>query len=104
MPGVETLHRHLVLNYLAPGGRGETLLVPFELFALLMDLKSGLQLVDTMSDNVFANLGVFTQRLAQEDERQLFAWNPVDDEVVYELGIQRSDQSQEIRFRHAMAQ
>jgi hypothetical protein len=104
MPGFETLHRHLVLRYLAPGGRGETLLIPFELFALLMDLKGGLQLVDTMSDNIFANLGVFTQRLAQENECQLLAWNPVDEELVYELSIHPSDRGQEIRIRNLTAQ
>jgi len=100
-PGLKTLHRHLVLNYRTGSGRVESLIVPFELFALLMDLKDGVQLVDTLSDDVFANVGVFTQRLAQEDERRLLAWNPVTEDVVYELAIQSSDSGQVIRLRSA---
>ncbi len=96
--GLETLHRHFALSYRTGGSLEELLIVPFELFALLMDLKDGVQLVDTLSDDVFANLGVFTQRLAQEDERRLLAWNPVTAEVVYELGIRSSDSGQVIQL------
>lgn len=99
--GLETLHRHLVLSYRTAAGHEESLIVPFELFALLLDLKDGVQLVDTLSDDVFANLGVFTQRLAQEDERRLLAWNPVTAEVVYELGIRSSDSGQVIQLGSA---
>ena len=64
--GLETLHRHLILTYTADDDRTERLMIPLELFTLLMDLKDGGQLLDVLSDDVFANLGVFTQRLAQE--------------------------------------
>jgi hypothetical protein len=94
--GLETLHRYLVLSYRAGSGRAESLTVPFELFALLIDLKDGVQLIDTLSDDVFANLGVFTQRLAQEDERHSLAWNPITEETVYELGIRLSEKAQVI--------
>lgn len=94
--GLETLHRYLVLSYQAIGGRKEPLTIPFELFALLLDLKDGMQLIDTLSDDVFANIGVFAQRLAQEDERHSLAWNPVAEETVYELGIRLSDKGQVI--------
>jgi hypothetical protein len=90
-----------MLSYRASSGRTEALTVPFELFALLMDLKDGVQLIDTLSDDVFANLGVFTQRLAQEDERNLLAWNPITEETVYELGIRFSDRGQVIRLAPA---
>jgi hypothetical protein len=103
-PGLETLHRHLVLSYRTVDGRDESLIIPLELFALLMDLKDGVQLVDTLSDDVFANLGVFTQRLAQEDERLLLAWNPVTDDVVYELGIRSGDAGQVIQLVPTMSQ
>jgi hypothetical protein len=52
-----------------------------------MDLAEGVQILDAFSDDVFANLGVFTQRLAQEDERSLQAWNPADENKVYNVAI-----------------
>ena len=79
-PGLETLHRYLTLSYRAVDGRTERLTVSLELFALLMDLAEGAQILDAFSDDVFANLGVFTQRLAQENERSLHAWNPAADD------------------------
>jgi hypothetical protein len=85
--GLETLHRHLVLSYRALDGRVEQLTISLELFSLLMDLAEGVQILDAFSDDVFANLGVFTQRLAQEDERSLYAWNPADESKVYNLAI-----------------
>lgn len=87
MAGLETLHRFLVLSYEPDHGGVEELLVPLELYSLLMDLADGVQILDAFSDDVFANLGVFTSRLAQEDERQLNAWNPVDSDVVRHLGV-----------------
>jgi hypothetical protein len=95
-PGLETLHRYLTLSYRAVDGRTEQLTVSLELFALLMDLAEGVQILDAFSDDVFANLGVFTQRLAQEDERSLHAWNPAADNRVLEIGIQHSEAVQTI--------
>ena len=78
--GLETLHRSLTLRYQAASGWTEDLTVSLELFALLMELAEGGQILDAFSDDVFANLSVFTQRLVQEDERSLRAWNPADEE------------------------
>tara|TARA_R110002124_G_scaffold16882_6_gene71416 strand:- start:26952 stop:30932 length:3981 start_codon:yes stop_codon:yes gene_type:complete len=85
--GLETLHRFLVLRYEPDHGESEELIVPLELYSLLMDLEDGVQILDAFSDDVFANLGVFTSRLAQEDERRLNAWNPVESDIVREIGV-----------------
>jgi hypothetical protein len=87
MAGLETLHRFLLLSYQPDHGGAEELVVPLELYSLLMDLADGVQILDAFSDDVFANLGVFTSRLAQEDERSLKAWNPVQGEVVQKLSV-----------------
>jgi hypothetical protein len=88
LAGLETLHRFLILRYEPDRGGIEELLVPLELYGLLMDLADGVQILDAFSDDVFANLGVFTSRLAQEDERALNAWNPADSERVHHLDIE----------------
>lgn len=85
--GMETLHRYLTLRYSSDHGGIDELRIPLELYSLLMDLADGVQILDAFSDDVFANLGVFTSRLAQEDERALNAWNPADSEKVHHLGI-----------------
>ena len=85
--GLETLHRQLTLNYQTADGRIELLAISLELYSLLMDLADGVQILDAFSDDVFANLGVFTQRLAQEDERSLRVWNPADEDKIYDISI-----------------
>ena len=40
-PGLETLHRHLILSYRISDGRKERLLVPLDLFTLLREFASG---------------------------------------------------------------
>jgi len=102
--GLETLHRHLTLTYRSDKHRRtERLTVSLELYALLMDLADGVQILDAFSDDVFANLGVFTQRLAQEDERALRAWNPADEDRMYDIGIARCEAGQTIVLRPAEA-
>ncbi|ANL49726.1 serine/threonine protein kinase/NERD domain-containing protein (plasmid) [Rhizobium phaseoli] len=90
-PGLETLHRFLRLSYRPQNGPVEWLDVSLELFGLLMELADGSQIMDAFSDDVFANLGVFTQRLAQEDERALSAWNPAEETAVFSIGIESRD-------------
>jgi serine/threonine protein kinase len=85
---METLHRYLTLRYTSDQGGIDELRIPLELYCLLMDLADGVQILDAFSDDVFANLGVFTSRLAQEDERALNAWNPADTGKVHNLGIE----------------
>jgi hypothetical protein len=54
-----------------------------DLFHLLLQLADGYQLGDVSTDDTFANLSIFVQRLVREDERELLAWNPMQDERVY---------------------
>lgn len=99
--GLETLHRHLSLSYQSLDGRREYLTISLELYALLMSLAEGAQILDAFSDDVFANLGVFTQRLAQEDERSLWAWNPADENHVYEITVDVTGARQALTLRPA---
>lgn len=80
-PGVETLHTHVILTYKFETGHDEELAINAELFHLLMELKDGYQISDTQSDDVFANLSIFKQRLSQEGDRTLMAWNPLEGRV-----------------------
>jgi serine/threonine protein kinase len=79
--GLERLHTRVVLSYRYQDGRSEKLLISAELFHLLMELKDGYQLSDARSDEIFAHLSIFQQRLAQEDDSQLFASSPLDERV-----------------------
>ena len=101
--GLETLHRYLTLRYAPAVGPAERLDVSLELFALLIDLADGVQIMDAFSDDVFANLSVFTQRLAQEDERSLSAWTPVDEGTVFTIGIEQRNAGQTILMTREVA-
>jgi hypothetical protein len=87
--GLETLHRYLVLSYDMLHGAPEELIVSLELYTLLMELADGVQILDAFSDDIFANLSVFTRRLAQEDERALRAWNPAAGDTVHRLSVEQ---------------
>jgi len=76
--GFGTLHTHVKLTYRFDAGHEEPLALGAELFETLMELKHGYQLSHVGADEVFANLAIFRQRLAQEGDRSLYAWNPVD--------------------------
>jgi len=101
MPGLSILHRYLTLRYMTSDDHFESLRISLELFALLMDLADGVQILDAFSDDVFANLGVFTQRLAQEDERSLIAWNPADESRIYKIEIESREVGQTVVLRPA---
>lgn len=88
------LPRRLNLVYRAANGREDVLSMGYELFHTLLSLASGEQLSELRSDDLFANLAIFTQRLAKEDEGHLLAWNPKSDSTLYRLGIQRSTSRQ----------
>jgi len=79
---IDHLHTQAVLTYAFANGHQERLLMSLTLFALLLDIHDGYQLTSKLSDDVFANLSIFSQRLAQEDERSLFAWNPSGSGVI----------------------
>lgn len=84
------LPRRLNLVYRAADGREDVLSMGYELFHTLLSLASGEQLSELRSDDLFANLTIFTQRLAKEDEGHLLAWNPKSDATLHRLSIQRS--------------
>ncbi len=85
---VPRLARQLRLTFERQNADGtESLPMNYQLFATLLQLESGEQLADTRSDDLFANLQIFTQRLALECSRSLFAWNPKEDEKVFTLSL-----------------
>lgn len=94
--GLETLHTHLELTYRYKDDGEERLLMGAELFHILLELKDGMQLSDAASEDVFANLAIFTQRLAQEDSRELYAWNPIEDDKIFRVSVKMVDEIQKI--------
>jgi hypothetical protein len=92
---VPRLARQLRLKFTRHEDGGEEILpMGYQLFAILLQLESGEQLADTRSDDLFANLQIFTQRIAQESSRSLFAWNPKEDEKVFHLNLEKRDDHQ----------
>ncbi|HKZ85882.1 MAG TPA: NERD domain-containing protein [Anaerolineae bacterium] len=84
--GVERLHRQAFLVYRYRNGRNEERLrLGAELFHLLLELADGYQLGDVSTDDTFAHLSIFVQRLVREDERELLAWNPMQDAAIYQV-------------------
>ena len=79
------LHRQAVLVYQYRDGREERLHLGLELFHLLLELSDGYQLGDVSTDDTFAHLSIFVQRLVSENERELFAWNPMQEENIYRI-------------------
>jgi len=86
VPSVARLHRHVFLVYRYREHGEERLRLGAELFHLLLELNEGYQLGDVSTDDTFANLSIFVQRLVREDERDLFAWNPMQDDRIYHVG------------------
>jgi hypothetical protein len=82
---LERLHRQAVLTYHYRDGNEERLQLGAELFHLLLELADGYQLGDTSTDDTFAQLSIFVQRLAREDHQGLMAWNPLQDEEIYKI-------------------
>lgn len=89
--GLEALHTHLLLIYRDAAGGEERLPVGLELFHLLLALKDGAQLVGTGQEGMFAHLEIFTQRLAQEDARELHGWHPGDEGSVFRVRVEARD-------------
>lgn len=84
--GIERLHRQVSLIYQYRDGPEEKLRLGAELFHLLLELADGYQLGDVSTDDTFSHLSIFIQRLVREDERELLAWNPMQDQQVYQVG------------------
>ena len=83
--GVARLHRHAFLIYRYRDGREERLRLGAELFHLLLELSDGYQLGDISTDDTFAHLSIFIQRLVREDENEMMGWNPMQDESIYRI-------------------
>jgi serine/threonine protein kinase len=83
--GIERLHRQAFLTYRYRSDRKERLRLGAELFHLLLELADGYQLGDVSTDDTFSHLSIFVQRLVREDERELLAWNPMQDEDIFKI-------------------
>lgn len=86
--GLDRLHRNVFLIYRYRDGHKERLRLGAELFHLLLELSDGYQLGDDSTDDTFAHLSIFVQRLVREDHRQLYAWNPMRESTFYEVSAQ----------------
>lgn len=82
---MDRLHRHASLIYRFRSGAEERLIMGAELFHLLLELSDGYQLGDVSTDDTFANLSIFVQRMIREDERELLAWNPMKEDSLYKV-------------------
>ena len=89
--GLEALHTHLLLIYSYAAGGEEQLPIGLELFHLLLALHEGSQLAGAGQEGVFAHLGIFTQRLAQEDARELHGWHPGNEAAVFRVSVVARD-------------
>ena len=97
--GLDRLHRHVFLIYRYLDGREERLRLGAELFHLLLELSEGYQLGDVATDDAFAHLSIFVQRLVQEDHRRMFAWNPMREDAIFEVSAQNDDAAPDPRQR-----
>ncbi len=86
--GVGRLHRQATLVYRYGDGGEERLRLGAELFHLLLELSEGYQLGDASTDDTFAHLSIFVQRLEREDDRRLLAWNPMREDAIYEIAAE----------------
>ena len=90
--GLDRLHRQAILVYRYGDGHEERLRLGAELFHLLMELSEGYQLGDASTDDTFAHLSIFVQRLEREDDRRLLAWNPTREDVMYEIAAESASE------------
>ena len=96
---VDRLHRHVLLIYRYEGGREETLRIGAELWYLLLELEAGYQLGDAATEDTFAHLSIFVQRLVQEDERRMMAWSPMAEETIYNVSAELIEGAADARQR-----
>lgn len=90
--GQDLLQRYVSLIYTYRDGREERLRLGVDLFHLLVELNDGYQLGDVASDDTFAHLSIFVQRLVQEDHQRTLAWNPMCEDRIFEI-VARSEDS-----------
>lgn len=92
--GIEVLHTHMLLSYEHEARKYE-LRLGAELFDLLLRVKDGEQLCDSRSEAMFSNLSIFTQRIAQENDVLMRAWNPLAD-TSFEIQAQKNEKSPQV--------
>ena len=95
--GLDRLHRQAFLIYRYCDGQQERLRLGAELFHLLLELSEGYQLGDVSTDDTFAHLSIFVQRLVRENDRRLFAWNPMREETIFEISARVTDVGSQLR-------
>lgn len=100
---IDRLHRQAFLIYQYRSGEEEKLRLGAELFHLLLELSDGYQLGDVSTDDTFAHLSIFVQRLIREDERELLAWNPMRDDRLYKISTQVTDHHSAARQRMVLS-
>ena len=83
--GMDHLHRAVFLVYRYKNGDVEKLRLGADLFHLLLDLGDGFQLGDVSTDDTFAQLSIFVQRLVREHHRRAIAWNPMKEDAIFEV-------------------
>jgi len=86
---VDELHRAVQLVYEYEDGDQERLPMSAELFHRLLRMSEGYQLADISMDDTFARLSIFLQRIAREGDREVMAWNPMRDESVFRISVER---------------
>ena len=89
--GLDRLHRQVFLTYRYLDGREERLRLGAELFHLLLELSDGYQLGDVATDDAFAHLSIFVQRLVQEEYRGVFAWNPMREDTLFDPSVRMDE-------------
>ena len=85
---LDRLHRQAFLIYRYRRGGEERLRLGADLFHRLLELSDGYQLGDVSTDDTFAHLSIFVQRLVREDDRKVLAWNPMQDEAIYKVSAE----------------
>ncbi len=97
--GLDRLHRHAFLIYRYHNGREERLRIGADLFHLLLELNEGYQLGDVASDDTFAHLSIFVQRLVYEDHRKMLAWSPMREGKIFEIAAKFDEAKSDPRQR-----
>ena len=95
--GSDPLHRQALLIYRYRNGEKESLRLGANLFHLLLELNDGYQLGDVATDDTFAHLSIFVQRLVREDHRRLLAWNPMREDAIFEVSARIDDRGSDPR-------
>lgn len=95
---IEYLHNHLILKYTYDNGSNELLHLNSDLFELLMSIEEGYQLSDMGSDESFANLSIFKQRLSQESQHELYAYNPANRDSIFRIFITKGPDGQLLKI------